>query len=658
MTLAAVPRTLAALGLVVTCLGLPLNTFADFATLLVVLLALVAGTVRRDVFFWAAAPVTVALVVIMANALPRPDIEEGHNVFVYDGPGGVFERALPPEVFQSLRDGFQTRYPKGVQAKAADRPFAFSADAVFQTPKYSRVVHRIAFTSATDLRLGAINSWTYNVYWPEHGLERDALPYFVLYELPPTLADGALCWRGDVFWPTPDGHFTRERHEDMACRTLSGETTRVYGVDIDPAHPLAMALHPPDLMAAASVFAPALRVMGALLVTFMLVRVNRHALALPLLSVMATLAVIPLAVAGLRSGFAFNPFSGFVIYQGGNDGLTYASFAHDILAAASRGDWWAALRGGSDVFFFMPGQCYVFVTQLILFGDTAFGFLLWGLFLPLIVLALARRLLPEGWAVWLLIAFLVVPVFEAFGWWNFYFVRDLFKGFGEPFSYGLFMLGLIVALPRLGRAPTGEGWAWAAAGLALAAAVAIRPNLSPGAAVLLLASAFHLLRHGRVGSLAALSAGFAPILLCPLHNWAFGHVFAPFVGATTIGYDLEASPADYLRALGDLVTFDWHTEVMARVGHKLRHWVAPYEVWRQVALVVAVWVAARRSSPLPLRALALIVLVQQVMLLIFLSGGRYGHLTWMLTLLLAAVVVHDDGLPWLTRRFPAPGHRS
>jgi len=649
-------RTLGALALLVGCLGLPLNTFADFVILLGALALLVAGRVRAQPVCWAAAALVTALVLFVRAVLPLPEIQEGHNVFIYDGPGSAFEKALPAEVFQTLRDSFQQRYPNGVQAKAATTAYAFSADALLQAPKYSRVVHSIAFTSASHLRLGAINNWAYNVYWPEHGIVRNALPYFVMYELPAELAGGELCWRGELFWPGADGRYERTVHPDQTCRTLDGPApVRVYGIDVDPARPLAMALHPPDLIAAATVYAPVVRMLGALLVGLILIRANRHALLLPALSIAGTLAMIPFAAAGLRSGFALDLLHGFIIYQGGNDGLTYSSFAHDILAAAVRGDWWAALRGSSDVFFFMPGQCYFQVAQLALFGETAFGSLLWGCFLPLMLLALMRRLLPERWAVALFVAFLALPLFESFGLWNFYYVRDLIKGFGEPFSYGLFMIALAVILPQLGGARTirDDRLSWAGVGLALAASVATRPNLAPGAGILLLVTALYLLWHGRGAATAALSAGFAPILLCPLHNWVFGGVFAPFVGATTIGYDLEVSPGDYLRAVVQVVTLDWHTDTLARVGHKLRYWVAPYEVWRQAALAATLWLALRRTTPLALRTLAVMVLAQQVMLLLFLSAGRYGHLTWSLTLLLALVALREDLLPRLARRNPA-----
>ena len=95
MKCSATLRTLGALALVVACLGLPLNSFADFVILLIVLALLVAGRVRSQRFFWGTAGLVTAMVLGVRAILPLPEIQEGHNVFIYDGPGGVFEKALP-----------------------------------------------------------------------------------------------------------------------------------------------------------------------------------------------------------------------------------------------------------------------------------------------------------------------------------------------------------------------------------------------------------------------------------------------------------------------------------------------------------------------------------------------------------------------------------
>jgi hypothetical protein len=63
---------------------------------------------------------------------------------------------------------------------------------------------------------------------------------------------------------------------------------------------------------------------------------------------------------------------------------------------------------------------------------------------------------------------------------------------------------------------------------------------------------------------------------------------------------------------------------------------------------MALW---RRAEPW-LRLTAVATLVQQAVGLFYASAGRYYYLTWLLTLLVVAVWVHDEGIEIVRRRFP------
>src|SRR5207245_8403318 len=88
--------------------------------------------------------------------LASPRIEEGHNVFIVERPGGALEAGLPRESFRLMAAQFDARYPKERRCDPAlfgcwrgqgfpDRPFAFSADGIFDRPAYSRRVIGIDF---------------------------------------------------------------------------------------------------------------------------------------------------------------------------------------------------------------------------------------------------------------------------------------------------------------------------------------------------------------------------------------------------------------------------------------------------------------------------------------------------------------------------------
>jgi hypothetical protein len=118
-------------------------------------------------------------------------------------------------------------------------------------------------------------------------------------------------------------------------------------------------------------------------------------------------------------------------------------------------------------------------------------------------------------------------------------------------------------------------------------------------------------------------------------------------------------PSAYLAALGELLRLDLAGEHLARVVRQIGSWLAgPAESvvtapLNLAAIVVLVRVALWRSADPWLRLIALATLVQHGVGLLFILYARYYYLTWLLTLLVAAVWMHREGRDLLRRWFPA-----
>src|ERR1044072_6106077 len=102
---------LAALALVVAALGLPVNDLYAFALLAAAVLVIFTGSIVRSASRWLGAIALTLLVVGVHVLAPAPRIEEGHNVFLIDGPGGALERGLPREAFRAMAERFDAAYP-------------------------------------------------------------------------------------------------------------------------------------------------------------------------------------------------------------------------------------------------------------------------------------------------------------------------------------------------------------------------------------------------------------------------------------------------------------------------------------------------------------------------------------------------------------------
>src|SRR5262249_59255596 len=97
--------------LVAAARGLPINDLVRFALLVVASLLVVAGTVSARAKLWACAVAVVGLCVLGQLFLAVPRIDEGHNVFIVDRPGGALEAGLPPEAFRFMLAQLDARSP-------------------------------------------------------------------------------------------------------------------------------------------------------------------------------------------------------------------------------------------------------------------------------------------------------------------------------------------------------------------------------------------------------------------------------------------------------------------------------------------------------------------------------------------------------------------
>ena len=136
-------------------------------------------------------------------------------------------------------------------------------------------------------------------------------------------------------------------------------------------------------------------------------------------------------------------------------------------------------------------------------------------------------------AIALTLIFIAVPLGAIFGSTYFQYVKWAARGFADPAAATLFLAGVVVLVGRTADGP-GRGFAPAlGAGLLFALALWVRPNLAPGAAVLLGGAGLAALWQVQCPRLAGLCIGFLPVFGMTLHNWYFGGVFVLFSSNAT-----------------------------------------------------------------------------------------------------------------------------
>lgn len=669
----------AALVLVLAALGLPLNDLPRFALLMVAAVLIVTGRVREHAGRWLAAALVAAGCLLAEGTVLAPRIEEGHNVFLVDRPNGALEAGLPAPVFRFMQAQFDARYPPAQRCDPKidgcwrgqgfpDRTFAFSADGIWQRPAFSRRVSGIDIGDPVWARLGFINEGRYNWNSLVSDVERASrdrrasaflqqwrlrMPWFVLYRFPADYAGSALCWRGDVLWEEAGETFMPIRHDTMACRTLTLEDAgrRIFGVAIRNDPPLTIRLEPTTTVRAWQFVAMAVPLLGGAAVVLLLGRFRLRRTILPFTFIGITLAVAALNDASFLGGV--RPF------DSGDDGLVYDGYARTILQHLLAGDFKEALRGSESVFYFTPGMRYLRAFEHMIFGESYLGYLAVMMLLPMLVFGVFRRFLPSRWALAMALIFAAIPVGVVFGTSLLQYVKWAARGFGDPAAYAAFLAAFILLLGTRGANVRDRFAPACAAGLLFALAIFVRPNLAPMTGILLAGAGLAALWQMQWRRLAGMCVGFVTVFGMALHNWVYGKQFVLFTTTSEIAQSMP--PRDYVAALAELMRFDFAGEHVGRALTQLGKWLAGPSEWlvmvplHLAALGVVVRMAFCRASDPWLRLTTVAVLAQHSLNLFFLPYPRYYYVTWLFTLLIVAVWLHDEGLAWMQRRWPALG---
>ncbi len=595
---------------------------------------------------------SLSLVLILGIArffLPSMEIQEGHNVFIVTGDNQVLEKELPPQVFSYLKTDFDTHYP--VQKKCdskefgcwlafppPSKTFSFSSDGILQNPKYSRVVKSINFNGLSSLRIGTVNDVQYNYYKFKSDVSRETIPYFVMYEFPGKTLGASLCWKGKTLWQTSDNNFTPKIHNDFVCEPL--DTHKVFGVGIDPNNPLIMKLDPSTLLKLSSILGLIFTTISVVGLLGLLLKIDDlKKLTFPIASVFFTFLTIYLMRQNLLTGYS--------PYPGGGDGLTHEGFARIIIQLFLDGQYLEVLRGQESIFYFMPGLRYFKAIEKVIFGDTNYGYVLFGVFVPLIFLRFFRAILCEKTSQILFFIFMLLPVFACFGLSNHLYINEINKGHAETLGYGLFLMAATIGLGDRDQIRLRQ---IIGMNLLFSLSIIARPNLIIPAAVFCLFISYWMLKKEGYTTTFLLFTGLLPVLLLPLHNWYFGHKLVLLTSASSIPENLLTPPLTYLKATFELMRGSFSSQSIESVVKHLKAWNDWKYFFRLLPLASVLYSLFSSKVSDKSRVLAFTALSMQVVLMFYVPDGRYNYLAWAFTFIVFMMQAERRFVPLTTTK--------
>ena len=617
---------------IILCFGLPLANWGAFVTILVALYAVFLNKINTKPIMWLISCALLASLLIVKSQIYPPNIEMGEQIY---SPEDIYLKNILPEditnmaknEWDSLKQPFDS-YPANTEK--TENPWAFSADAFFDNPQMSRTIKSLNFKDRYSLRIGTLNNAKYNYFGSDLGSAGAYYPLIFSFFLPNTMASEKLCWTGKLY--IEDNERWREYFtQNKKCMTLDKEQwgkdkyLKIYAFDFNKNIPLSI-----TTKNYREILIYILSILNAIIILLLLTKLNREDLTLIALSVISIL--LYMADQHYRGGHP-SSFSGLPYMGRGNDGLTHYSYAREMVESLSHHDIIGWLRGNENIFYMMPGMRYLLGITMPFFGESIFGLLLIISLTPITIRSLLKKLFNKKWQIIMFICFFIIPIFEAFGFYQIYLAKYTIEGFGAGIAISTLIAAFALLWKRDNIIYTNRDLL--IIGFLLAVAISLRPNFLPFVAVLFTGLSLYFIYNKRIQKVIALGIGFSPILLITYHNYFFGNVFVPLTNSATIGNNMRNGPEKWNNCLSSL------SDSCNQVIHHLSIWVSYTEPWYIIILLCLIFIIFNKKMNIIEKILAVSLIAGHLVFLFYEGVARYSHGIWLLSFILCLPVLKN-----------------
>lgn len=327
----------------------------------------------------------------------------------------------------------------------------------------------------------------------------------------------------------------------------------------------------------------------------------------------------------------------FFQYPGG-DGYWYLFLGNLISENFKQFNFIETVRGGVDIFYFMPGMRYFVALEKLIFGNAYYLHLVIFCLLPFILKKLLELYLPKRITYLLIFSFCFFPLMHHMGFSYYQYVRYSSKVFAEPVAYTIFLYGF-VRLVYFYRDRSLYFGTLPFTCLLLCISCIMRPNLSSSSFFLLLFPLFYLITTNRLKSLFFFILSGFVIFLPFIHNFLFGNELVLFTSAVFTDANIKITLKDYL----DLVlNFEIQDRKKDMIFEIIKNFFHPIEIHKYF-IILGLLFSLRfkyfiNHTIIPLH----ILIFSQFFLFPFLNPGpRYIWVFWLSSLIISLYVALD-----------------
>ena len=470
---------------------------------------------------WVLAAFIALFCITLKNLIIMPKILEGSNVFI----GGkkfeesIFKKKLPEKIFTKLFDDYQLAFPNSISGPD-NKLYDLSVSQLLGKTNETRLVEEINWRNRYQLLLGAFNNTYYNAYGQQQP-QREKLPFYVKYTFPKQYLnkDTKFCWTGIAYL----GNSLEEKEfKETNCIYLNKYSTNnnleIWLIETGVSPNLSASLILPIKYKIKIFIKDLITVLSSIIILFLLFK--------NIIISKARLFILSFFLSFIFSLYFYpNILNKFVLFEGGNDGLLYVHFAHLISDYIIQGNYLLAFMGGEEAYDLMPFYRYFWVVNYMLFDEAPWMLYFIITFFPLVIYSLFKKLLNTKWANYFLLFWFLIPIFEAFGFFHFYYVKLTFRGFGEPLSYLLFLTSLNLLINFYNNKNDISNTNSLLIGLLLSLAIGLRANILPACFIIILFFCINSFNNNKIKKIYFLMLGLSLTLIIPIHNYIFTQKF-------------------------------------------------------------------------------------------------------------------------------------
>ena len=594
---------------------------------------------------WVFAAFIALVCLVLKNFILIPKISESSNVFI----GGkkyeesIFKKELPREIFSKLYHDYEIAFPDSISGPDS-KLYDLSVRQLLGKVKETRLVEEINWKNRYQLLLGSFNDTRYNAYGDQQP-QRNKLPFFVKYTFPEEYLNDktSFCWKGIAYL---GDSLEKKEFKEANCVQLNtysnNSILKIWLIETGSSPSLSANLILPIKYKIKIFIKDLITILSSIVILFLLFK--------NIIIPKARLFILSFFLSFVFSIYFYpNILNKFVLFEGGNDGLLYVHFAHLIVDHIIQGNYLLAFMGGEPAYDLMPFYRYIWVINYLLFDEAPWMFYFIITFFPLVIYNIFKKLLNQKWANYFLLFWFIIPIFEAFGFFHFYYVKLTFRGFGEPLSYLLFLTSLSLLINFYNDEKGISNTNSFILGLLLSLAIGLRANILPACFIMIFFFCIRSFNNNKAKNVAILMLGLSLTLMLPIHNYVFTKKFIPLTIAAYKDWNLGARPSDYINLIISVIKFNFNEALWHKIIGHVSGEIKLYEVWYHSSIIACIYVLCIKKFPQIIKCISLTALSLVGLLLFYHVGGRYSYLTWTLTLIVLSYLLKNQFVPLIIK---------